>query len=118
MAKALKIRKMESTFTERGFIFTLIAREGDWAVYHQTGKNWSRKSSVYEVVKIRTCPPFPDWPNPEKWDRVEIYPSPKAWGVYGFTVHGREKAIALMRSKATVIVSGDGWEQFRSKKRG
>ena len=97
---AEKIRPVETDFTEKGFRYTQIAREGEWAVYHKTKESGSYFSNEYEVVRIKQARLHPKDPNPEGWDKREAYPASRRWGRHGFTILGREEALARMRSKA------------------
>jgi hypothetical protein len=82
------------TFTERGFAYQQIERQGDVAIYSQTNHAGIVR---YEVVRIRIQREH-TWPNGVTTPEKEAYPASTAWGRYGFTCMGLPEAEALFRA--------------------
>jgi hypothetical protein len=91
----MKIKTLPREFLKKGFLHTQLERAGQIAMF-QRGKNGRVH---YEVVKIRTHKPHPDFVS--EFDLVESYPASEDWGYLGFTYKdlesATEKFLALRR---------------------
>ena len=95
----MKIRILPERFDKANFRYTLIRRRDNVAVYRR--KHLRFDHGDFEVVVIRASKPHPKDPNPERYDRVEIYPSDSAWGILGFTYPAEKQAIRKMEAILT-----------------
>ena len=108
----MKIRILPERFDKANFRYTLIRRRDNVAVYRR--KHLRFDHGDFEVVVIRASKPHPKDPNPERYDRVEIYPSDSAWGLFGFTYRSENEA---MRKMDALLASGDSPLLVRVKAR-
>ena len=90
----MSIRTLSAQFDRANFRHTLVIRRGNVAIYRR--KHLRFDHGDFEVVVIRASKPHPKDPNPERYDRVEIYPSDSAWGILGFTYPAEKEAIRKM----------------------
>jgi hypothetical protein len=77
--------RLAEEFTKNSYTFKQIFRDGNLAIYQQTGENGDVH---FETVRIRKHKQ--DFHNKRAGD--EYYPSDKAWGVDGFTFLSLESA--------------------------
>ena len=97
----MSIRTLSAQFDRANFRHTLVIRRGNVAIYRR--KHLRFDHGDFEVVVIRASKPHPKDPNPERYDRVEIYPSDSAWGILGFTYRSENEAMLKMD---TILTSG------------
>jgi hypothetical protein len=84
-------RALPTRFRHNGFEYRQIAREGNAAIYEQRWTGCAEPSVCYEVIRIRRRDGFQIG---EKFiEPYEVYPNSDAWGVDGFTVTDRNKAL-------------------------
>lgn len=88
-------RPLPKQFRRGGFHFRQIAREGDVAIFEQTWLGCLDPSVSYEVVRIRRRDGF--WIDGRFVEPAEVYPTPEAWGVDGFTLTDKDAALAKLR---------------------
>jgi hypothetical protein len=79
-----------------------VIRRGNVAIYRRDHLQFNHRH--FEVVVIRASKPYPEDPNCESYDRVEIYPSSLAWGKFGFTYRTENEAIRKMDA---ILTSAD-----------
>src|SRR5262245_57813280 len=79
------------TYTERGFTYQQIERQGDVAIYSQTNHAGAVR---YEVIRIRIQREH-TWPTGQTTPEKEAYPGSNSWGTLGFTCIGLPEAQAL-----------------------
>jgi hypothetical protein len=79
------------TFTERGFAYQQIERQGDVAIYRQTNHAGVVR---YEVIRIRIQREH-TWPNGTTTPEKEAYPGSNAWGTLAWTLYTLADAQAL-----------------------
>jgi hypothetical protein len=79
------------TFTEKGFAYQQIERQGDVAIYSQTHPGGAVR---YEVIRIRIQREH-TWPNGTTTPEKEAYPGSTSWGRYAFTTFGLAEARGL-----------------------
>jgi hypothetical protein len=86
---------IETQFTERGFQYAQIAREGMVTIYSQT----HTASGVvrYETVRLHIQAPH-TWPNGVTTPEKEAYPSATAWGRRGWTFFTLAEAQTQMQA--------------------
>jgi len=77
-----------SVFTERGFNFTQIARDGMIALYHR-GKPGG--TGHYELVRLSVAHAAKIYGR--EYPEREVYPHSEKWGIDGFTILSRETAL-------------------------
>src|SRR5215510_9981359 len=82
------------TFTERGFTYQKIERQGDVAIYGQTNHAGIVR---YEVVRIRIQREH-TWPNGTTTPEKEASPGSNSWGTLGWTFIERSLAEAKLRA--------------------
>jgi hypothetical protein len=83
-------------FQSGGFNYRQIAREGDAAIYEQ---RWQDSESVtYEVIHVRRRNGFEI--NGRFVEPAEVYPSPEAWGIDGWTFTDKDAAFAKLQEVA------------------
>ncbi len=78
--------KLRDNFTKYGFLFSLIKRDGDIAIYSQSKRG---KIMAYEIIKIKRHKGF-SLDNLKDGKKTyiepsETYPSNVTWGKDGFT---------------------------------
>lgn len=79
-----------------GFNYRQIAREGNAAIYEQ---RWQDSENVaYEVIHIRRRNGFEI--NGRFVEPAEVYPSPEAWGIDGWTFTDKDAAFAKLQEVA------------------
>jgi hypothetical protein len=78
-----------------GFTYTLIAREGDVAIYEPCSIGSPDPSVCYEVIRIRRRESFQI--DGKLIEAAEIYPRSEAWGNNGWTVLSRDAAFDKVR---------------------
>ena len=108
----MKIRTLSAQFDRTNFRHSLVIRRGDVAIYRREHVRFDHIH--FEVAIIRLTKPHPKDPNPERYDRVEIYPSDSAWGLFGFTYRSENEA---MRKMDALLASGDSPLLVRVKAR-
>lgn len=86
------MKKIEPKIKQGIFDLTLVAREGDVAIYAQKSKFGSIR---WEVVKIRKLKES-FFPSGKKREAGEYYPSPSEWGDRAWTFTTREDAFKKM----------------------
>jgi hypothetical protein len=85
-------KPLPKEFQRSGFNYRQIAREGDAAIYEQTGTGCAEPSPAYEVIHIRRREGFEI--GARFVEPSEVYPRSEAWGMDGFTFDNRDKAWA------------------------
>ena len=70
------------TFSERGFVYTQLARHGMLALYRQ--EPLTAVFARYEVVRLHIAQEH-TWPNGQVSPAHEAYPSARVWGRDGWT---------------------------------
>ena len=80
---------LEKQFTYKGFNFNQLYRDGKFAIYEQTKKNFKLKK--YEAVVIESHNGY-DLAG-QHFPPSEMYPSSSQWGVKGFTIDLYEDAM-------------------------
>jgi hypothetical protein len=91
-------KPLPKEFRRDGFTYTLIAREGDVAIYEQCWIGSPDHSVCYEVIRIRRRESFQI--DGKLIEAAEIYPRSEAWGVDGFMVTDKEAALRKLRELA------------------
>src|SRR4051794_26664161 len=89
---------IDTHFTERGFQYEQVAREGMVAIYTQT----HTASGVvrYETVRLHIQAAH-TWPNGTTTPEKEAYPSATAWGRRGWTFFTLAEAQTQMQALLT-----------------
>lgn len=92
------MKLLETTFTKKGFVHTLVQRNGNVAVYRR--QKIGGKAVHFETVIIGshngyvlagvTMPP------------AETYPSSEQWGAKGFTFNDESKALSKAKQLTTL----------------
>jgi hypothetical protein len=88
-------KPLPKEFRRDGFTYTLIAREGDVAIYEQCSIGSPDPSVCYEVIRIRRRESFQI--DGKLIEASEIYPRPEHWGSNGWTVLSRDAAFDKLR---------------------
>lgn len=94
--RSMKI--LEQEFTEGGFRFRQISRDGDIAIYE---KQWTGKPDAsigYEVIVVKSHRGF--WLRGHYSAPAEMYPSSNSWGDLGWTKTTKEAAFEKAREVA------------------
>jgi hypothetical protein len=76
------MQTIDTQFTERGFQYTQLAREGMVAIYTQT--HTASGTIRYETVRLHIQAEH-TWPNGTTTPEKEAYPSSTSWGRRGWT---------------------------------
>ena len=86
-------RPIPETYTQTGYVLTLVEESENLAIYHQDGE-------TYEVVRKRW---YPESHRicPGKFRR----PSPEEWGVFGWTCHTLERSRERVREQELIIAT-------------
>jgi len=87
--KPTEHKVIPTNFTKKGFTYTLVRREGNRAIYHQTRKDSSL--SNYEVVKIGRHNGYTM--GGVYIEPSETYPGSSLWGILGWTCTSLEDAL-------------------------
>lgn len=93
------MKKIEKSFTSKGFEFKQILRDGDMAIYEKLAPG--SKCSSYELIHITSHNGYVIAGN--KIPPSEVYPSDSQWGVYGWTYPTLQAAKAKLKEKIEVI---------------
>ena len=80
------------SFTEKGFVYQQVEREGGMAIYSQTHPGGAVR---YEVIRIRLQREH-TWPTGVTTPEKEAYPGSTSWGRLGWTFFGLETARAKL----------------------
>lgn len=87
----MKYIPLKPAFTERGFTYERIRRDGDLAVYRARRDNWPDEDNTYEVIRIQF---YPDREiGGKEIGAAEAYPPASRWGQHGWSF--REMSSAL-----------------------
>jgi hypothetical protein len=84
------MKKLEKKFTNKGFSFKQIIREGDIAIYEQKLLDAEKPTPRYEVIIIKSHNGYEI--NGTKFPPSEMYPSSTQWGKNGWTCLDMESA--------------------------
>ena len=105
-----EIKKIPEAYGENGFQYTLVRRDGEYAIYSQD-KNG--KILAYELVKVREYPNdyhFKDKKTGEILWTVkagsERLPSTREWGMFGWTFLTIEECLSKIK-KQEEMQNGD-----------
>jgi hypothetical protein len=84
------MKKLESTIRKKGFVYTLVKRQGNVAIYEQQMESIHNSLKHYEVILVGShngvkiannyLPPS------------EMYPSSSQWGNTGWTYSSKDEA--------------------------
>jgi len=77
------MKKLEKTFTKKGFIYKQINRVGNKAIYTQKRDDSQSVVTRYEVIVIKSHDGYEIAGN--KIPAGEVYPSSTQWGTQGWT---------------------------------
>jgi hypothetical protein len=77
------MKKLEKTFTKKGFIYKQISRVGNKAIYTQKRDDSQSVVTRYEVIVIKSHDGYEIAGN--KIPAGEVYPSSTQWGTQGWT---------------------------------
>jgi len=83
----IKHRPLKEEFTKNGFVYKLVIRRNDKAIFEQTKKG---RVFAYEVVIISRHDGYTL--GGVRIEPAETYPSGSEWGVKGFTCTTLERA--------------------------
>ncbi len=83
---------LPKNFTEKGFEFKEIHADGDWRIFERKGENHS--TPHFELVKIYKSEEYEMGGNKigKKWN----LPTSEQWGVSGFTLPTKDRALAKL----------------------
>jgi hypothetical protein len=93
--KCHSYKPLPKEFRRDGFTHTLIAREGNVAIYEQCSIGSPDPSVCYEVIRIRRRESFQI--EGRLIEASEIYPRPEDWGSNGWTMLSRDAAFDKLR---------------------
>lgn len=93
------MKKIEKTFSSKGFEFKQIMRDGDMAIYEKCAPG--SKNPNYELIHITSHNGYVIGGN--KIPPSEVYPSDTQWGVHGWTYVTLKDAKSKLKEKAAVI---------------
>ena len=82
------MKKLEKTFTKKGFKYTQVLREGNKAIYRQDKHDYTAPS--FEVIKVGSHNGYEL--NGTKIAASETYPSTSLWGIQGWTYQNIDDA--------------------------
>jgi hypothetical protein len=95
----MNYKSLPENFTQKGWIFSQVKREGDIAIFSKLPTKFGGKAIGYEVIKIQKNEAndrvFKDKEGKEvkhSYEAQERYPSSEEWGTYGFTATTLEQA--------------------------
>ena len=95
------MRKLVKTFKQKGFNFTQVKREGDFAIYKKTPL--MSEYTSYEVIIISRHNGYEL--GGQYIEPAETYPSSSQWGIKGWTFtninHAEAKFLALKTAENT-----------------
>ena len=77
------MKKLEVTFSKKGFKYTQVVRKGSHAIYEQENANIKNPSKRYEVVEIKSHNGYEI--GGSKIAAAEVYPGSTQWGILGWT---------------------------------
>ena len=77
------MKKLEKTFTKKGFIYKQLKRVGNKAIYTQKRDDSQSVVTRYEVIVIKSHDGYEIAGN--KRPAGEVYPSSTQWGTQGWT---------------------------------
>lgn len=77
------MKKLEKTFTKKGFIYEQLKRIGNKAIYTQKKDSAQNAWMRYEVIVIKSHDGYEIAGN--KIPAGEVYPSSTQWGAAGWT---------------------------------
>jgi hypothetical protein len=89
------MKKLEKTFTKKGFKYTQIKREGNFAIYQQDSLTEGAVTPSFEVVEIKSHDGYEI--GGQKIAASEVYPSTSQWGNIGWTFRTIEDARAKFK---------------------
>jgi hypothetical protein len=96
------------SFTEKGFAYQQVERQGGVAIYSQTHPGGAVR---YEVIRIRIQREH-TWPTGVTTPEKEAYPSANSWGVLGWTFYGLDAARSKLASlTADQRAAPQGWRR-------
>lgn len=77
------MKKLEITFSKKGFKYTQVTRKGKYAIYKQENISIKNPSKRYEVVEIKSHNGYEI--GGSKIAAAEVYPGTTQWGTLGWT---------------------------------
>jgi len=77
------MKKLEVTFSKKGFKYTQVVRKGSHAIYQQENAKIKNSSKRYEVVEIKSHNGYEI--GGSKIAAAEVYPGSTQWGILGWT---------------------------------
>ena len=89
---------LETTFTKKGFVHTLLQRNGNVAVYRR--QKIGGKAVQFETVIIGSHNGYEI--GGVKVEPAETYPSSEQWGAKGFTFNDESAAISKAKQLETL----------------
>ena len=93
------MKKIEKTFTSKGFNFKQIVRDGDMAIYEKCAEG--SKCPSYELIHITSHNGYVI--GGSKVPASEVYPGDSKWGVDGWTYPTLELAKSKLKAKAALL---------------
>ena len=93
------MKKIEKTFSSKGFDFKQLTREGDMAIYEKRAPGSECPS--YELIHITSHNGYVIGGN--KIPPSEVYPGDSQWGVHGWTYPSLELAKSNFKEKASIV---------------
>ncbi len=88
------MKVLDTEFEASGFGFKQVERDGDFAIY----KRWrvgNEDNIHFEVIRITRHNGFTA-PNGTFYPPAEMYPTAAKWGVNGFTIESKDRALEVM----------------------
>jgi len=86
-------KRLQAEFRRNGFIYRQVVRQGNAAIYAQN--SGVTGNVCYEVIRIRRRDGFHI--GGRFVEPAEVYPNSEAWGTDGFTLTGKDAALAKLR---------------------
>jgi hypothetical protein len=77
------MKKLEVTFSKKGFNYSQVTRKGNFAIYKQENVKVKNGSKNYEVVEIKSHNGYEI--GGSKIAAAEVYPGSSQWGLLGWT---------------------------------
>ena len=84
------MKKLETTFTKKGFKYTQVTRKGNFAIYKQENVKVKKPVPHYEVVEIKSHNGYEI--GGSKIVPAEVYPGSTQWGLLGWTYSDLDSA--------------------------